>query len=269
MAFYDISFRSEVNSRVSNVKVELPNDKNEYEKLRAGIEHYERPMKVLYLLHGYSNDNSEWANMTYVRDFSERYNIAMVMPYGDLSFYVDGEANTNRFGSYIFEELPEYLHRSLGLPLEREHNFVGGCSMGGFGAIRAAYYYPEKFERAFAMSPAILTDGMENMTPEDRNPMADYYYYRQTFGDPKKIGTSVNNPRYLLKELKKNGKRLTPLYIICGKQDFLLERDRAFVEFLREQEAPMEYHEVEGPHDFTAWRDHFEECIRFLLAGKP
>ncbi|MBQ7602234.1 MAG: acetylesterase [Lachnospiraceae bacterium] len=268
MAYYDITFRSEVNARVSNVKVELPNDTNEYEKQRAGIRHYERPMKVLYLLHGYSNDNSEWAHMTYVRDFSQRYNIAMVMPYGDLSFYLDGEGTGQKYASYIFEELPEYLNKSIGIPLEREHNYVGGCSMGGFGAIRAAYYYPEKFERAFAMSPAMLTSGLKNMMPDSRTGGADYHYYRETFGDPEKIDTSVNNPEFLLKELKRKGERITPLYMICGGRDFLLEGDRAFVRFLREQEAPVEYHEVSGPHDFTAWRDHFESCIRFLLGDE-
>ena len=57
---------------------------------------------------------------------------------------------------------------------------------------------------------------------------------------------------------------------IAPHPDYGKMRDgRAFVEFLREQEAPMEYYEVEGPHDFTAWRGHFEECIKFLLAGKP
>ena len=48
--------------------------------------HYERETKILYLLHGFSGDSTDWISGSNVMDVSRRYNLAIVMPSGKIVF---------------------------------------------------------------------------------------------------------------------------------------------------------------------------------------
>ena len=82
------------------------------------------------------------------------FRIAVVMPDGADSAYVDmamGGRNT-RYQSYIAKELPAYLKGIFPLSDKREENFIGGLSMGGQGALRFAFTFPEQYCEAIALS---------------------------------------------------------------------------------------------------------------------
>lgn len=69
---------------------------------------------------------------------------ALVIPEVQRSFYIDGAYGLNYF-TYVSQELPAACHRMFGLSLEREKNYVMGLSMGGFGALKCALTYPERY----------------------------------------------------------------------------------------------------------------------------
>ena len=70
------------------------------------------------------------------------------------------------------------------------------------------------------------------MKPGEGNPVANYEYYRECFGDPAKLHESDNNPEVLAKKLKAEGKKTPKIFMACGTEDFLLEPNRAFHKFL-------------------------------------
>ena len=85
------------------------------------------------------------------------------------------------------------------------------------------------------------------------NSVANYEYYRECFGDPSKLQESDNNPEYLVKKLKAEGRKLPGIFMACGTEDFLLEPNRAFHKFLTDEGVDHVYEESEGIHDMNFW----------------
>lgn len=138
--------------------------------------------------------------------------------------------------------------------------------MGGFGAIHTGLYYPETFGKIVGLSSALIIHNIKNKTEEFVDAIADYAYYSSVFGDLDKLEDSVNNPEYLIKELKRENKAIPALYIACGTEDFLIEENRAFHKSLLEENVKVEYIESPGIHDWKFWNTYLEPSIQWLLS---
>lgn len=263
MALLKMDFYSDKLKRFTTVHVVLPNDTPDM--MTAGNPEYARPMKVLYLLHGFSGYSMDWLIGCGLQDLSVKYNLAMVLPSGDNSFYVDREATGCAYGSFVGEELIQYITKTIHFPNKKEDTFVGGLSMGGFGAIRLALRYPDNYGKVFGLSSAMLIKQIEKMQPGEENPVANYAYFRSVFGDLRQLEISENNPLFLLKKLKEQNQPVPPIYMACGTEDFLLEDNRDFVRSLQEEAVDVEYHESEGTHNWEFWNGYLEKAIQWLL----
>ena len=151
------------------------------------------------------------------------------------------------------EELIEYIRKTFGLALTPDKTGVMGLSMGGFGALHTALAYPETFGCAAALSSALIHNEVAKMKEGQGNSVANYEYYRECFGDPSKLQESDNNPEYLVKKLKAEGRKLPDIFMACGTEDFLLEPNRAFHKFLTDEGVDHVYEESEGIHDMNFW----------------
>lgn len=120
--------------------------------------------------------------------------LAVILPAGENSFYLDGEATGRKFATYVGKELVEYVQKTFHLPAKREDTFIGGLSMGGFGAVHTALAFPDTFEKAFSLSGALIVHNVEKMKPGFSDFVANYEYYRLMFGEPEKVADSDNNP---------------------------------------------------------------------------
>ena len=136
-----------------------------------------------------------------------------------------------------------------------EDTYIMGFSMGGFGAIHTGFAYPDKFGKVIALSSALIHNEVAKMKEGEGNPVANYDYYRMCFGDPAKLPESDNNPEYLLKKLKAAGTKIPEIFMACGTEDFLLERNREFHQFLNEQGIAHTYEEGPGIHDMRFWQE--------------
>ena len=76
---------------------------------------------------------------------------------------------------------------------------------------------------------------------------------------------SANNPETLVKRLLAAGKAVPRLFMACGTEDFLIENNRAFHDFLMETSVPVSYHEAPGVHNFEFWNQWIEPGIRWAL----
>lgn len=102
----------------------------------------EQPMKTLYLLHGVTGDENDWLYGTYIERYAIEHKIAVIMPDGNNNFYVDN-CEFERWGQFIGKELVEYTRNLFPLSKNREDTYIGGLSMGGYGAIRNGLKYFE------------------------------------------------------------------------------------------------------------------------------
>ena len=263
MAQGQITFFSNMLSRQVTVQTVIPNDlPPEWTKDNP---HYRRPMKNLVLLHGFSGYSMDWLTGGLISEAAIKYNIAVFMPSGENSFYLDREASGFRYGSFVGEEIPQYFARLFALSDKKEDWIIGGYSMGGFGALHTAFQFTERYSAVFALSSALIVHKIENLEPGVQDLMANYAYYRDVFGDLKDLESSLNNPEEQVRQNKKAGKPFPKIFMACGTEDFLLNENRSFRDFLKEQEVEFKYQEGPGEHNFIFWNRYLDEALQYIL----
>ena len=150
---------------------------------------------LLYLLHGLSDDHTIWLRRTSIERYVAPLGLAVVMPQVHRSFYTD-EVYGNRYWTFLSEELPELVHNFFRLSRRREDTFVAGLSMGGYGAMKWALRYPERFAAVASLSGAIDIASRQQdsrtyrkTTPRQDDPAQDVQMMRRIFGDQPVSGT--------------------------------------------------------------------------------
>ena len=251
MAYYHIRFFSNSLKRNTSFEMFLPND------VREDIPHEDtvyskRKMKTLFLLHGYTGCAENWVP----EYLAQKYNFAVVMPNGENAFWLDGISTGRQFCTFVGVELVDYIRKTFGLAMDADETYIMGMSMGGFGALHTALYYPEKFGKLAALSSALIVHEIAHMKEGGGNPVANYAYYHECFGDLETVEESDNNPEILVKKLKDEGKKIPEIYMSCGTEDFLLENNRAFHAFLENIGVEHLYLESSGGHDMTFWSEY-------------
>ncbi len=256
MAYITVKYESEAIQRHVAFEMFLPNDR----KAEHSV-YYERPMKTLFLLHGYHGTAWNWIP----EELPIKYNFAVVCPNGENSFWLDGLSTGHKFCTHIGEEIPDYLCKTFGLANSADDTYIMGLSMGGFGALHTALVYPERFGKVGAMSSAFVTRQLATIKPGFDDGMANFDYYRECFGEPSEIPGSVNDPEALVDKLLAAGVKLPELYLCCGTEDFLLENNREMHDFLDSRNVKHEYIETPGGHDMTFWNEHGTRIIRQMF----
>lgn len=224
-----------------------------------------RPAKTVYLLHGGGGCCSDWLYNAPLVQLAGYYNLNFVLPEGENSFYLDWVASDRKYAKFVGEEIVDYTRKLFGFSDRRGDTFIGGYSMGGFGALHTGFLYPETFEKIMALSNALIVPEVSKMKPGDRNEIADYDYYKMCFGEPGEVLKSPNNPEELYLRNVAEGKRIPPIYFAVGTEDWLYPNNKEFYDFLVAQNADLTYFEGPGDHNFTFWNQEFEKALKWML----
>ncbi len=253
MAFLQVQFFSAALNVASTVNVILP-EINQGIGLTAAEE--DQPPKVLYLLHGYSDDHSIWMRRTSVERYAAAHNLAVIMPAVNHSFYCN-EVHGEKYWDYVSEELPKTMHRFFRLSDRPEDTYVAGLSMGGYGAMRLALTYPERFAAAGSFSGAVDITDIFYLNHRDAE-------VKRVFGKRKSLkGTEVDT-RYLMKENAKAPHK-PRLYVSCGTSDFLYQQHLAFIPALQKHGWPVTAYEKPGAiHEWGFWDEQIKAFIDFM-----
>lgn len=219
--------------------------------------------KTLYLLHGFGGNRNDWMNYTPLRDIAERNNIAIVMPDAENSFYVDSASLPFQY-SKLIREIVDFTRRAFPLSDKREDTFIGGLSMGGFGALRLGSFYHDVFSKVFSFSGAFIIDDIAGKQPGYQDLIANYDYYVRTFGDLSLVKDSEKDPLWCLDQAIA-ADQAPAVYQACGTEDFLYQENLAMKAALESRQITYEYHEMPGIHDWVFWNANLEPAIRWLL----
>ncbi|MDE6132713.1 MAG: esterase [Oscillospiraceae bacterium] len=246
MAHLTIRFFSNSLIRRTTFEMIIPND------IRGKVPENNGKMKTLFLLHGWTGDAWNWVP----EYLTEKYNFAIVLPSGENSFWLDGISAGHKFASYIGAELVDYIRKTFGLAKSPNDTYIMGLSMGGFGALRTALAYHDTFGKAAGLSSALIIHDIAGIKEGFDDDKANYEYYRECFGNLDKVLESENNPETLVKKLKSQGKKIPEIFMACGTEDFLLENNRQFHNFLNENDVTHTYIESAGGHDMKFWDEY-------------
>ena len=95
---------------------------------------------VLYLLHGAYGCYSDWSKKTDLHRLADKYNVIIVCPDGQDSWYFDSPVDpTMQFETYVSKELVEYIDSHYRTNANRYMRAITGLSMGGHGALFLAF----------------------------------------------------------------------------------------------------------------------------------
>ncbi|QUL53306.1 acetylesterase [Paenibacillus tritici] len=222
-----------------------------------------QPLRSFYLLHGFSGSQNDWLSFSRIRELSDRYQIAVFMPAGENGFYVDDENRDAFYGEYVGRELVEFTRRLFPLSAAREDTWIGGLSMGGYGAIRNGLKYAEQFGRIIALSSALIPYRIAGIPPDYNDGIASYSYYTSVFGDLSRLLGSDKDPEQLVLDVKTKGLALPELYMACGTEDMLLDVNRRFHQFLEAEQVGHHYVEGPGDHNWEYWDKHIEAALEW------
>ena len=255
MAYFRIEYFSNALQRMTSFEMIIPNDLKENEHLP------ERPTRTLFLLHGYSGKAGNWVP----EELTKKYNFAILMPTGENSFFLNGISTGHNFQTMLGEELVDYARMTFRLAVKPEETYIAGLSMGGFGAIHTGLAYPDRFGKIGALSSALIIHDIARLKPGDNHVLANYEYYRECFGDLEKVESGENNPEILVQKLKREKKKIPEIYMSCGTEDFLIENNRRFHQFLINEGIAHQYHEAPGIHDMKFWSEHIVKIVDWMM----
>ena len=160
------------------------------------------------------------------------------------------------------DELVRVTRRMLPcLSTRREDTWIGGISMGGYGACTNGLRWHDTFSKIVMFSPAIdVTDLLS-----ERDGSLPNQLFSAWMGDEDSYRESWMNPRYSLLKAKEQCMDVPPMFLCCGRQDALVyDMCSRFADFARKEGLPLTYLEGEGQHDIPFWDGMLEPAFRFM-----
>lgn len=246
----------------TQVYVSVPQDGRRYNK--------DGPVKTLILLHGVSDNASGWIRYGIADALAAKYNIAVVVPEGLKSFWIDMKYG-GQYTTFLTGELPELIGKMFHVPVDPDSLMIAGLSMGGYGALHAAFADPDAFCAVGSFSGAIgLNNMMENAEELGKNSDCGYNFYNEivaALGLDRKF-EEKDDVLLLMKQAAERGKG-PKVYLACGTEDFLVYgQNNEFYEILKTMPFESKYEAWSGVHDWTFWNVALDRFLEYTV-GVP
>ena len=210
-----------------------------------------QPQNTLILLHGLSGACDTWNRRTSIERYAQKHNLAVIMPEVQRSWYTDMVYGLPYF-TFITDELPRLAANTLRVPVDPAHLYVGGLSMGGYGALKCALRAGDVFSRGASLSGAA-----------DIRQLPPGGYWEDVFGPREQIPGSFNDLFAAAKALPPENR--PPLYMWCGTEDSLLPGNHALRDHLLALGYDLTYAESAGNHAWQWWDLHIQDVLRWLF----
>ena len=218
-------------------------------------EHRTERCATFYLLHGLSDDSTMWLRRSRIEVDVDGLPLIVVMPDGGRGFYTDNDQGP-KFGQHIGQELVDVIDRVFPTIASREKRSIGGLSMGGYGALRTALAYSDRFISANSHSGAVLagTNGFGDGNAE----------FQRVLG---KVPSGTHHDLLHLAKQASAAGPLPQMLIDCGVDDFLYADNVKFIADLKQAGIPHTYREFPGAHSWDYWNEHISEAVAFHCAA--
>ena len=208
------------------------------------------PIPCLYLLHGFGDDQTAWlevGRMNWILDNliakREVEPMMVVMPNGHpaaIGESQDFDEYAERNIPVMQQDLMHDLQNSLTgyhAATSPDQRAVAGLSMGGGQSISIGLWNPDSFGWVGAFSAATPIAELDQRFPRLVEGLRDGQAKQQT----------------------------QKIWIACGEDDFLLPRNKTFVQWLKKRNVAHDFAVTEGGHDWSVWRKYLAEFLRLLF----
>jgi S-formylglutathione hydrolase FrmB len=257
-----LSLESEILGKKVEYSVYFPSSYNETN----------RKYPVLYLLHGYTDDETGWTQFGEVQKIAdeEMQNLAVTdmiiaMPDGGLDWYVNSYDGKTRYEDFFIQEFIPHIEKTFRAKAQKQFRAIAGLSMGGHGAFLYALKYPDMFAAACPLSAAIWEENwvIENKQ-EDWDRIFGFIFGENTGEARLTEHLKKSMPYFLLQSQPADQLKKVKWYIDCGDDDFLIEGNMDAHRIMREREIPHEFRVRDGGHTWEYWRTALPDVLKFI-----
>lgn len=241
--------------------------------LPADYEHSERAYPVVYLLHGFTDDNTGWLQFGEINRFADKAiadgtipPMIIVMPNGDSSFYINSYDGKEKYEDFFVKEFMPTIEKTYRIKAEKRYRGIAGLSMGGYGTLIYALKYPQLFAAAAPLSAAVFDDNaLVTMSDTTYNLVFAALFGRNLKGKDRLSKAYYDNSILKIVETKPaEDLRKVRYWIDCGDDDFLTKGNSLLHIALIDKKVPHEYRVRDGAHNWTYWRTGIVDALQFI-----
>ncbi len=219
-------------------------------------------LPLVLLLHGVYGSHWSWAMMggahriaMQMIEENQIRPMVIAMPsdglWGDGSGYVKHEVGD--YDRWIMEDVIGCVTENIPALSAQSLLFMGGLSMGGFGALRLGAKYAARFAGISAHSAITHYSQLQLFVEE---PLDRYTAHNS------------EDELSIIYWLQQHKESLPALRFDCGKDDLLVEANRQLHTELTALNIPHQYFEFVGEHNWDYWREHVRDTLLFFEESK-
>jgi enterochelin esterase-like enzyme len=233
----------------------------------------QRSYPVVYLLHGFTDDNTGWLQFGEVNRYADKAitegtipPMIIVMPNADSSWYINSYDGKENYEDFFIKEFMPFIEKKYRIKAEKRYRGIAGLSMGGYGTLIYSLKYPQLFVAAAPLSAGVFSD-------EELKALPDVSYANalgRVYGRDLKGADRLNDQWYRNSVLdivaKKPADSLKQVryWIDCGDDDFLTKGNCLLHIALTDKKAPHEFRVRDGAHNWTYWRTGITDALSFM-----
>lgn len=241
--------------------------------LPADYELSERTYPVVYLLHGYTDDDTGWLQYGEVNRYADQAiangtiaPMIIVMPDGGVSWYINSYDGATKYEDFFIKEFMPAIEKEYRIKAEKRFRGIAGLSMGGYGTLIYALKYPELFAAAAPLSAAVFDDAAAIAMPKENwDRTFAQLYGRDLTGEARMNKAWYDNSILKIVETKSKEELSKVRYWIdCGDDDFLTKGNCLLHIALYEKQVPHEFRMRDGGHTWTYWRTGITDALSFI-----
>ena len=231
-----------------------------------------RSYPVLYLIHGYSDDETSWVQQGQVSAIVDKEirggtvpPMIIVMPDAKVTWYCNNASGDIPWQDMFINEFVPFAEKKYRIRSNRKFRAIGGNSMGGYGALAISMKNPDLFSCCMALSSAIYTEGDIISMPDKEYAKFGNVYGNQLKGqDRLSANWKANDPISLVKGTPSATLNEIGFYIDCGDDDYLYKGNAEIHILMRNMGIRHEYRVKQGEHGWEYWRESLHEGLKYI-----
>lgn len=241
--------------------------------LPADYETANRSYPVVYLLHGYTDDNTGWLQFGEINRYADKAiaegtipPMVIVMPNADSSWYINSYDGKEKYEDFFIKEFMPDIEKAYRIKTEKKYRGVAGLSMGGYGTLIYALKYPQLFAAGAALSAAVLPDDQMTDMPDANWDKIFGQLYGHGLKGKERLNKAWQDNSVLNLVQNKTAEQLSSVryWIDCGDDDFLVKGNSLLHIALMEKKVPHEFRVCDGAHNWTYWRTGITNALQFI-----
>ena len=241
--------------------------------LPADYDVSQRSYPVVYLLHGFTDDNTGWLQFGEINRYADKAiedgiipPMIIVMPNGDSSWYINSYDGKENYEDFFIKEFMPFIEKKYRIKAQKRYRGIAGLSMGGYGTLIYSLKYPELFAAAAPLSAGIFSS-------DELTAMPDQNYanvFARVFGRDLKANDRLTNQWYsnsvldIVANKSADDLKKVRYWIDCGDDDFLTKGNCLLHIALTDKHVPHEFRVRDGAHNWTYWRTGITDALHFI-----